>query len=163
MAQNASGGKQGSDAFLPPAFKGKTELLVATEGDDCNPTCSTRRRVFENLKEEKSLLEARKTDLNRQLDLEKRRLEAHNLLESSLKPSVSDPCCWLSHPNEISRMRDRLKKASENEQLILPIVEEVRDIRERLLEQALVVYREDHGPDNGNACSPGQPSSRKSC
>ncbi|KAI0560887.1 hypothetical protein FGB62_98g058 [Gracilaria domingensis] len=126
--RNASGTKQEDTEEQPIAHGETEELLIVAEDGYRNTTSAMRRRIFSILQEERDALEARKYVMEGNLNLAKRRLEAHNRMSSTSELPASDPCAWLSGPGDIAEMRDRLRKASEDEQLILPIVEEPQEV-----------------------------------
>lgn len=108
--------------------------------DDENGSISHRQCVYRELLREKEELEVRKADLLGRKTLAIKRLRAAKLAEGSATDIGA--CSWLSSPGDIARMRDDLCVASESEEMLIKLVEQVRNVRERVLVQALCIYRD---------------------
>ncbi|PXF41997.1 hypothetical protein BWQ96_08304 [Gracilariopsis chorda] len=111
-----------------------------TREDNEYDSASHRHQVHRQLLREKEELEARKADLLRRKALAIKRLLSAKVAEGSAVDG--EPCSWLSDPADIAKMRHDLCAASESDELLMKLVEQVRNIRERMLEQALSIYRD---------------------
>lgn len=96
-------------------------------------------QIYAALQAEKKSLEATETELQKQFDLACKKLQTYNHMVSK---KDDHKCNWLCNPREVTKLRNRLHEASQNEDVILQLVAEVREMREKLLVEALLIYRD---------------------
>lgn len=96
-------------------------------------------RAMSLLSHERTLLENEIDELEKRKQLALRRLKGYNN-EMTSEKSDSNQHSWLSLPSDITTMRIRLRKSCTDEETLLKLVQEVRQKRSELLEEAIRIY-----------------------
>lgn len=96
-------------------------------------------RAMSLLSHERALLENEIAELEKRKQLALRRLKGYSN-EMTSEKSDSNQHTWLSLPSDITTMRTRLQKSCTDEETLLTLVQEVRQKRSELLEEAIRIY-----------------------
>lgn len=92
-------------------------------------------QVAQMQRTQRKQLETKLEELTRRREVAMRRLAAYEAEKSGKGTNV-----WLGMPSEVKTMKDRLKAASTNESVLMGIVDELRDRREKLTNEAFIHY-----------------------
>ena len=87
--------------------------------------------ALSGLKQEEAALEKEHKRWSERRELALRRIRAHTEPQAGV---------WLGKPADIIAMRKRLEQASQDEKVLMEIVNEVREKRDQLLQQAVRHY-----------------------